>query len=79
MTEPDTSAEQDEQVAIPGTPQAASEDWSVQDLTPEELAGLAQIAGTEGGLGCCMDSEEAGLGDDQHGLEVAEDGATDQG
>lgn len=54
-----------------------TDEWSVQDLTPEELAGLQQIVGTEGGLGCCQDGEEAGLGDDDHGLEVT-DGSTDE-
>lgn len=50
------------------------EDWSVQDLTPEELAQMS----ADGGLGSCMDDEQAGLGDDDHGLEVGADGSTDQ-
>lgn len=50
-----------------------SNDWTVQDLTPEEVAGLMQIASTQGGLGSCQDAEDAGLGDDDHGLEI-EDG-----
>ncbi len=51
---------------------APSEEWVVQDLSPEELAGLAQVAGTEAGLGCCQDGDEAGLGDANHGLEAAD-------
>jgi hypothetical protein len=47
-------------------------EWAVEDLTPEELAGLAQVAGTEAGMGCCQDGDEAGLGDSHHGLEAAD-------
>lgn len=54
------------------TADVPTEEWTVEDLTPEELAGLQAIAGTEAGLGSCQDSDEAGLGDDDHGLEAAD-------
>lgn len=52
--------------------ESVSDEWTVEDLTPEELAGLQAISGTEGGLGSCQDSDDAGLGDDDHGLEAAD-------
>lgn len=44
------------------------EEWVVEDLTPEELAGLAATGDSVAGPGCCQDGEEAGIGDDEHGL-----------
>jgi hypothetical protein len=44
------------------------EPWAVEDLTPEELAGLQATLDSAAGPGCCQDGEEAGLGDDDHGL-----------
>lgn len=43
--------------------------WSTEDLSPEELAELQAVLDTDDGPGCCQDGDEAGVGDDEHGLD----------